>query len=111
MGSARRRVDRIASEGRPCPAHREPARAADLRTQHQLLAGTLKAGDHVDVVGNWNGSESKTRHFSRVIQRDILVLRAADGPKATEKLTSPNNSPLSAAPGRTLESLEGDRRP
>lgn len=65
-------------------------------TQHQLLAGTLRAGDHVDVVGSWNVPESDTRHFSRVILRDILVLKAADRVSSTQKLSGgPNNSPIS----------------
>lgn len=52
--------------------------------EHQLLAGTLKEGDHVDVVANLKyrfvnfgqrrlGTEENTA--TRVILRDILVLR------------------------------------
>jgi Flp pilus assembly protein CpaB len=45
---------------------------------NQILAGTLRAGDHVDLVGNMkvddNGSNS--RHYDRVVLRDLLVLRA-----------------------------------
>jgi len=40
--------------------------------EHQLLAGTLQAGDRVDVVGTWNVPESETNHVSRTILRDIL---------------------------------------
>ncbi len=64
-------------------------------SQHQLLAGTLKDGDHVDVVGSWNVPEAKTRHFARVVLRDILVLKASGAATSTEKLTSPNQSALS----------------
>ncbi len=64
-------------------------------SQHQLLAGTLKDGDYVDVVGSWNVPEAKTRHFSRVVLRDILVLKASGSPTSTEKLTNPNESSLS----------------
>jgi len=52
---------------------------------HQLLAGTIKAGDHVDVVGTWNDPETTTHHVSRVIIRNALVLGApaeAGGPGA-----------------------------
>lgn len=63
-------------------------------SQHQLLSGTLKAGDHVDVVGSWNVPEEKTRHFSRVVLRDILVLRTSGAQRSSEKLTSPNGSSL-----------------
>jgi pilus assembly protein CpaB len=63
--------------------------------QHQLLAGTLKDGDRVDIVGTWNLPEDKTRHFSRVILRDILVLKASGPPKASEKITNPGAGALS----------------
>ena len=54
--------------------------------QHQLLAGTLKAQDHVDVVGTW-GAPSKDPNaqdhtVSRVVLRDLLVLTPPD-PAAT----------------------------
>jgi Flp pilus assembly protein CpaB len=50
---------------------------------HQLLAGTLKAGDHVDVVATWGiknpGQESGDDALvSRVVLRDLLVLTPAD---------------------------------
>jgi Flp pilus assembly protein CpaB len=46
----------------------------------QVLAGTLKNGDHVDVVANF-------KDFDRVVLRDILVLRAPNGPsKAQSRL-------------------------
>src|SRR5205814_8329350 len=48
---------------------------------NQLLAGTLKAGDHVDVVGTWgiknpssNGNNGGDAVVSRVVLRDLLVL-------------------------------------
>jgi Flp pilus assembly protein CpaB len=43
-------------------------------TQHQLLAGILKRGDHVDVVSNLEISDNT--HASRVILRDLRVLKA-----------------------------------
>jgi Flp pilus assembly protein CpaB len=50
---------------------------------NQLLAGTLKEGDHVDVVGNWTvkvpGGNGEDHHVSRVILRNILVMRAPTG--------------------------------
>jgi pilus assembly protein CpaB len=52
---------------------------------HQLLAGTLKAGDHVDVVATWgikNPGEKNSGDdaiVSRVVLRDILVLTPATG--------------------------------
>jgi Flp pilus assembly protein CpaB len=47
---------------------------------NQVLAGTLKSGDHVDVVGNMKvesaAGSSNTVHYDRVFLRDLLVLRA-----------------------------------
>ncbi len=59
---------------------------------NQLLAGTLKAGDHVDVVGNWTikgqGSTGVDRAITRVILRNILVLRAPIGGSGGSTVTS-----------------------
>jgi Flp pilus assembly protein CpaB len=55
--------------------------------EHQLLAGTLKEGDRVDVVGTWNHPEIETNHFARTILRDILVLRGVISSEVTEKIT------------------------
>jgi Flp pilus assembly protein CpaB len=67
---------------------------------HQLLAGTLKAGDHVDVVASWTiknpssaGGSGDDAVVSRVILRDLLVLTAAvdnggGGPAVTASQSS-----------------------
>jgi len=54
--------------------------------EHQLLAGTLKAGDKVDVVASWTFPEGGTQHFTRIILRDIPVLRAPAGGATSEKI-------------------------
>jgi pilus assembly protein CpaB len=60
---------------------------------HQLMAGTLKAGDHVDVVGSWetpssDGSGSGPT-VSRVVLRNLLVLTAAaEGANSTAVTSS-----------------------
>ena len=56
--------------------------------QHQLLAGTLKAGDHVDVVASLKVDRTRTSTSTRIVLRDIEVLKAAattgvDGAKIT----------------------------
>ena len=56
--------------------------------QHQLLAGTLKEGDRIDVVATWTFPEGSPFHYSRIILRDILVLKAPVGGGAGEKITS-----------------------
>jgi Flp pilus assembly protein CpaB len=55
---------------------------------NQLLAGTLQAGDHVDVVGTWELADNEI--VSRVILRNLLVLRAAVGTD-TAKVTTPGS--------------------
>jgi Flp pilus assembly protein CpaB len=56
---------------------------------NQLLAGTIQNGDHVDVVGTWSVGDSSTGFtVSRVVIRDLLVLRAPEGTAST-KVTSP----------------------
>ena len=59
---------------------------------NQLLAGTLKQGDHIDVVGNWtvksggpNGADHKV---TRVVLRNILVMRAPVGGVGGTTVTS-----------------------
>lgn len=56
---------------------------------HQLLAGTLKDGDHIDVVGTWiiKNAQGEDAPVSRVILRDVLVMRAPLG-TSTAKVTS-----------------------
>jgi Flp pilus assembly protein CpaB len=43
----------------------------------QLLAGTLKQGDHVDVVSTFGGKSGDSGQVSRVIARNLLVLGIA----------------------------------
>jgi Flp pilus assembly protein CpaB len=44
---------------------------------NQLLAGTLHAGDHVDVVAAWEVPDGG-KHIARVVLRNLLVLSAAE---------------------------------
>lgn len=46
---------------------------------NQVLAGTLRAGDHVDIVGGWALADNSA--VARVIVRDSLVLEAPAAPK------------------------------
>jgi Flp pilus assembly protein CpaB len=62
---------------------------------NQLLAGTLKAGDHVDVVGNWtvkSQSNGNERAITRVVLRNILVLRASVSESGGAALTAGDKS-------------------
>ena len=64
--------------------------------EHQLLVGTLKRGDRVDVVGSWEFPEGTQIHVSRVVLRDVLVLRAANEGKVQSKIASGANLPYNA---------------
>ena len=61
---------------------------------HQLMAGTLKAGDHVDVVASWGiknpgqGSGGTDATVSRVVLRDLLVLTPAPENAAATAVTA-----------------------
>jgi pilus assembly protein CpaB len=59
---------------------------------NQVLAGTLKAGDRVDVVGTWLLPESGQRHVSRVVLRDLLVLKVGAGSDVESKLAADGGS-------------------
>ncbi|MGB2952344.1 MAG: Flp pilus assembly protein CpaB [Gaiellaceae bacterium] len=52
--------------------------------QNQLLAGTLKDGDHVDIVAALKVNNGE---LSRVVIRDLKVLKAPSGPATGSKLT------------------------
>jgi Flp pilus assembly protein CpaB len=65
-------------------------------TEHQLLGGTLRAGDHVDVIGNWTYPEDGQTHVSRVVLRNLLVLRAPDEGRVTSQLRSTGDGPFAA---------------
>ena len=56
--------------------------------EHQLLAGTLRDGDRVDVVGSWNVPESAKNHFARTILRDILVVQAPITSEVSQRLNA-----------------------
>jgi len=52
--------------------------------QHQLLAGTLKAGDHVDLIASWtpNGDSGNGVVVSRDVVRNLLVLTPPAAPSS-----------------------------
>jgi Flp pilus assembly protein CpaB len=60
-------------------------------TGPQLLNGTLKDGDRVDILGNWLLPERGSNHVSRVLLRNILVLQAPSTNTVTSHLGSNPN--------------------
>jgi Flp pilus assembly protein CpaB len=57
-------------------------------TANQMLAGTLKSGDHVDVIASFTYSPEGDDNFeaTRTILRDVEVLRVSGGPAPGAKL-------------------------
>jgi pilus assembly protein CpaB len=53
-----------------------------------LLAGVLKPGDRVDVVATFTHPQGSPNTYTRIVVRDVEVLRAPAGDAAADKLTS-----------------------
>jgi Flp pilus assembly protein CpaB len=49
---------------------------------NQLLAGTLRAGDHVDLVANLQIDANSSNHAVRIVLRDLTVLQAPNAPSS-----------------------------
>ena len=64
--------------------------------EQQLLAGTLKDGDRVDLVASITVNGVQQLSASRVVLRDLLVLKAPESTKFSSKLGSNPNQPFSA---------------
>jgi Flp pilus assembly protein CpaB len=57
--------------------------------QYQTLAGTLRTGDHVDLVAAFSvKNKSRDPVLSRVVLRNLKVLQAPSAPAVGSKLTS-----------------------
>ncbi len=63
--------------------------------QHQLLAGTLKRGDRVDVVASIKIDPDKDVFATRIVLRDLEVLKAAATPGNGDVKISSSSSNLS----------------
>ena len=60
--------------------------------EHMLLAGVLRTGDHVDVVATFAHPQGSQTTFTRIVLRDVEVLRAPASAAAAEKLTGPRET-------------------
>jgi len=56
--------------------------------QNQLLAGTLRAGDRIDLIASVKVVPDKEVYATRIVLRDIEVLKAASAAKSDVQLTS-----------------------
>jgi|SRR5215210_3476807 len=68
----------------------------------QLLAGTLKTGDHIDFVQ----TVEEGKFYARVFVRDVKVLQAPNAPAAGTKLTNNLNTSYSAMLAATDNQVE-----
>jgi Flp pilus assembly protein CpaB len=57
-------------------------------SEHQLLLGTLRTGDRVDFVGSIEPDNRQRGPATRVVLRDVLVLRAPGSAGVESKLTA-----------------------
>jgi Flp pilus assembly protein CpaB len=65
-------------------------------SEQQLLVGTLKEGDRVDMIGTWTLPETSSNHVSRVVLRNLPVLQAPDTSRFSSKIGSNPDSPFAA---------------
>ena len=75
---------------------------------NQLLAGTLKAGDHVDVVANLSldgGNGSSTAHATRIVLRDLTVLQAPNAVSPTTSASAQQTSAIVAVTDTQVQRL------
>jgi Flp pilus assembly protein CpaB len=59
---------------------------------NELLAGTLKAGDHVDVVANLtiDNNTNTNGHATRIVLRDLTVLQASSNTSSSPGAQQPS---------------------
>ena len=65
-------------------------------SEHQLLLGTLQTGDRVDFVGSIGGPGGSGGAATRVVLRDLLVLKAPGSADVESKLTARPDEAYSA---------------
>jgi Flp pilus assembly protein CpaB len=58
---------------------------------NQLLAGTLEAGDHVDLVANLRLSANSTASATRIVLRNLTVLTAPND-QSSSKVSGPSGT-------------------
>ena len=64
--------------------------------EQQLLVGTLKDGDRVDLVASISVNGVQQFSASRVVLRDLLILKAPESNKFSSKLGSNPGQPVAA---------------
>ena len=82
------RFTRIASLGPRGAIHGHMRIVSLPGDENQLLSGTLRAGDRVDVIAALPAGSDTTVKPSRILLKDVLVLRPAQQVSSTPKLGS-----------------------
>jgi Flp pilus assembly protein CpaB len=70
-------------------------------TPDALLAGTLRDGDHIDLVANLKTGDCTTCFAVRAVARDVLVLRAPTTPSGTSRVANTDTSVMLAVNDRS----------
>jgi Flp pilus assembly protein CpaB len=72
---------------------------------NQLLAGTLQAGDHVDVVANLRLNSQSSAAATRIVLRDLTVLTSPTDTSKLSQSTSGSNSVVLAVSDTQVQRL------
>lgn len=72
---------------------------------NQLLAGTLTAGDHVDLVANLRLNSESSAAATRIVLRDLSVLTAADSSKLSSSGATGTQSVILAVSDTQVQRL------
>lgn len=68
-------------------------RAVEIEAKpSQVLAGTLKASDFVDVVATWEAPEGASHHVAKVVLRNLLVLAVPEESASHGGVTSSSST-------------------
>lgn len=73
--------------------------------QNQLLAGTLQAGDRVDLVANLHNDPSQQQPETKIVLRNLLILQAPQSGSLAATAGSPNDSAIVAVTDTQVERL------
>jgi pilus assembly protein CpaB len=74
-------------------------------TADQMLAGTLHAGDHVDVVANLRTNPDKGTNATRIVLRDLVVLGQPDESTGSRVSTTGSTAALVAVTDTQVQRL------
>ena len=74
-------------------------------TADALLSGTLRDGDHVDMVANLKTGDCSTCFAVRDIARNVLVLQAATAPNAAKVTNTESSVMLAVSDNRVAQKI------